>query len=79
MNWLKKPIWDIEIMTIDQAISLLKKTVKYSAVKNQKHIDLTLVPAVELNKYESALALVFNEVKKGTLTEEELKNLLGLS
>jgi hypothetical protein len=65
-------------MNLDKAINLLKKTVKYSAVKNQKHIDLTLVPAEERLTYEKALAQVTEEVKKGTLTEADLKQRLGL-
>ena len=65
-------------MNLDEAIFLLKKTVKYSAVKNQKHLDLTLVSAQERFTYEKALAQVTNEVKKGTLTEADLKQRLGL-
>lgn len=65
-------------MDLNEAIDLLKKTVKYSAVKNQKHIDLTLVSAEELFIYQKALALAFNEVKKGTITDTELKQRLGL-
>lgn len=66
-------------MELDQAIDLLKKTVKFSAVKNQKHIDLTLVSTEDRFTYEKALALAINEVKKGTLTEADLKQRLGLS
>lgn len=66
-------------MTLDQAIDLLKKTVKYSAVKNQKHIDLTLVSAEELFSYQRALALALNEVKKGTISENDLKQRLGIA
>lgn len=65
-------------MNLDQAIDLLKKTVKYSAVKNQKHIDLTLVSAEEKSTYEKALAMAFEEVKKGSITEADLKQRLGL-
>ncbi len=66
-------------MNLEQAINLLKKTIKYSNVKNQTHIDLTLVPAIDLPIYEKAMAIVTSEIKKGTITEAELKNLLGLS
>jgi hypothetical protein len=65
-------------MNLDEAINLLKKTVKYSAVKNQKHIDLTLVSTEEKPIYERALALAFEEVKKGTISEADLKQRLGL-
>ncbi|MFI5390189.1 MAG: hypothetical protein ACHQYQ_02415 [Bacteriovoracales bacterium] len=65
-------------MTLDEAINLLKKTVKYSAVKNQKHIDLTLISAEELPIYEKALAIVTNEVQKGTITDKDLKQRIGI-
>jgi hypothetical protein len=65
-------------MTLDEAINLFKKTVKYSAVKNQKHIDLTLVSAEELPIYEKALAIVTNEVQKGTITDKDLKQRIGI-
>ncbi len=65
-------------MTLDEAINLLKKTVKYSAVKNQKHIDLTLVSAEELPLYEKALAIVTHEVQKGTITDKDLKQRIGI-
>ena len=65
-------------MTLDEAINLLKKTVKYSAVKNQKHIDLTLVSAEELPLYEKAMAIVTSEVKKGTITDKDLKQRIGI-
>ena len=65
-------------MTLDEAINLLKKTVKYSAVKNQKHIDLTLISAEELPNYEKALAIVTNEVQKGTITDKDLKQRIGI-
>jgi hypothetical protein len=66
-------------MDLDQAIDLLKKTVKFSAVKNQKHIDLTLVSTEDRFTYEKALALAMTEVKKGAISETELKQRLGLS
>ena len=65
-------------MTLDEAINLLKKTVKYSAVKNQKHIDLTLISAEELPIYEKALAIVTNEVQKGSITDKDLKQRIGI-
>lgn len=65
-------------MTLDQAILLLKKAVKYSEVKNQKHIDLSLCIAEERPAYQRALVIANLEVQKGTLTQDELKARLGL-
>jgi hypothetical protein len=66
------------LMNLEEAISLLKNAVKYSEVKNQKHIDLTLCSADERPKYQKALVIVNDEVKKGTLTDSELKSRLTL-
>ncbi len=65
-------------MNLDESISLLKKAVKYSEVKNQKHIDLTLCSAEEIPLFQKALVIVHEEVKKGTLTDANLKSRLNL-
>jgi hypothetical protein len=65
-------------MNLDEAISLLKNAVKYSVVKNQKHLDLTLVSAEERPKYQKALVIVNDEVQKGLLTDADLKARLNL-
>jgi hypothetical protein len=65
-------------MNLDEAISLLKNAVKYSVVKNQKHLDLTLVSAEERPKYQKALVIVNDEVQKGILTDADLKARLNL-
>lgn len=64
---------------LDEAIKLLRNAVKYSHLDNQKHLDLTLVQATERAEYEKALMICRQEVIKGTLTDEELKNRLGLT
>lgn len=65
-------------MTLDEAITLLRKAVKWSEVKNQKHIDLSLCIAQERPTYQRALVIVNTEVEKGTLTQDDLKARLGL-
>ena len=65
-------------MTLDEAIVLLKKAVKWSVVKNQKHIDFSVCIAEERPLYQKALILANMEVEKGTLTQADLKNRLGL-
>jgi hypothetical protein len=66
------------LMTIDEAIATLKKAVKYSHIEGQKHIDLSLVNANELEIYQRALIATRLAVTKGELTEDDLKNRLGL-
>jgi hypothetical protein len=65
-------------MTLDDAIILLRKAVKYSEVKNQKHIDLSVCIAEERPLLQKALVIANVEVEKGTLTQDELKARLGL-
>lgn len=65
-------------MTLDEAITLLKRAVKYSTVKNQKHIDLAVCTAEERPVFQRALIKVNLEIQKGTLTENDLKDRLGL-
>lgn len=65
-------------MTLDEAIVILRKAVKWSEVKNQKHIDLSLCVAEERPLYQRALVVANIEVEKGTLTQDDLKVRLGL-
>ncbi|AUN98275.1 hypothetical protein DOM21_09830 [Bacteriovorax stolpii] len=65
-------------MSLDEAVALLRKAVKWSEVKNQKHIDLSLCIAEERPTYQRALVIVNTEVEKGTLTQDDLKARLGL-
>lgn len=65
-------------MTLNEAVSLLKKVVKFSEVKNQKHIDLSLCVAHERPLYQRALVIANDEVQKGTLTQAELLSRLGI-
>lgn len=65
-------------MTLDEAIVLLRKAVKWSEVKNQKHIDLSLCIAEDRPLLQKALIVANLEVEKGTLTQDDLKIRLGL-
>lgn len=65
-------------LSYDEAVALLRKAVKYSTVKNQKHIDLSLVNAPDLEKYQQALMVVRSAVDKGEKTQEEMNTDLGL-
>jgi len=66
-------------LTFDEAIELLQKTVKFSDVDKQKHIDLTLISAEKRGLYQQALMLTRAHVAQGLVTEDELKLRLGLS
>ncbi len=66
------------LATFDEAVELLKKAVKYSTIENQKHIDLSVVNAPERMEYQKALMVVQSAVKRGEITQDELKQKLGL-
>lgn len=65
-------------LSFDEAVNLLKKYVKFSEVKNQKHIDLSVCTAQERPMAQRALILANLEVEKGTLTKDQLIAKLGL-
>lgn len=65
-------------MTLDEAITILRKAVKWSEVKGQKHIDLSVCIAEERPLFQAALVVTNTEVEKGTLTQDDLKTRLGL-
>ncbi len=66
------------ILNFDEAVELLKKIVKFSEVKNQKHIDLSLCLAEDRAQFQKALMIVNLEVEKGSLKREELLTKLGI-
>jgi hypothetical protein len=63
---------------INEAIGLLKKTVKNAGTVDQNHIDLTLVPADELPRYQEALKTVQTAIKAGELKREEFNRRVHL-
>lgn len=65
-------------MTLEESINLLKNAVKYSEVKDQKHIDLSVCVARDRPRFQEAMMIVNLEVEKGTLSQDELKHRLGL-
>lgn len=66
-------------MTLDEAIALVRRAVKHTGTIDQKHIDLTVVPAAERASYENALAELRASVTAGAITRDELDRRLGLN
>lgn len=65
-------------LSLQEAIAFLKKYVKFSEVKNQKHIDLTLGSAEDRPVAQKALIVTKTAVDKGEITDAQLKTKLGL-
>ena len=63
---------------INQAIELLKKAVKHTGNIDQKHIDLSVVPAEDKPKYEAALAVAMTAIKAGSIKRDEFNRRVGL-
>ena len=66
-------------MNIEEALKIVKKAVKSSHIKNQPHVDLSLCTAQERPIAQEALMYLQAEVSKGNMTEDELKEKLGLA
>ena len=58
-------------MDLDQAIEMLKKTVKNNGTNDMRHIDLGLVPNNERPAYEKALAVVKLAILRGKISQDE--------
>lgn len=69
---------NLEDMNLDDAIKLLRNAVKDSHLKNQKHLDLTLIDASEREKYQVALIIAQQAVKEDIISDSDLKKRLGL-
>ncbi len=67
------------MMTLEEAINLLKNAVKDSHLNNQKHIDLTLVDASVRSEYEKAMMVCRSQVAQGLISDDDLNARLGLT
>lgn len=65
-------------MNLDQAITLLRNAVKYTGTIDQKHIDLTIVPADQRNLYERAMAICQTCIKDGQISRDEFNRRVHL-
>ena len=58
-------------MDLEQAINILKNAVKFTGTIDQKHIDLTIVPADKRPLYEKAMAVGAISIQEGKITRDE--------
>lgn len=65
-------------MTVEEALKIVRKVVKQSHLNNQPHVDLSVCTADKRAETQEALVFLHAEVAKGTMTDEELKEKLGL-
>lgn len=62
-------------MNLDQAIAILKTIKKPSTASDEfLHIDLSLVAAHELEKYQTALKVIYKNIYEGNCSKEEVRS-----
>lgn len=66
-------------MEIEAAIELLRKIVKNNSTNDTRHMDLTLVPVEERDRYEKALKIVKIAIIEGKLTQEDFSARIHLN
>jgi hypothetical protein len=59
-------------MELNQAIEMLKKTVKNNGTNDMRHIDLGLVSIDEKPEYEKALIVVKLAIQEGKISQDEV-------
>ena len=59
-------------------IQKIKKYVKESHIPGQNHLDISLVDAEERDMFYKVMSIAQKAVKEAVITEQELKELLGL-
>lgn len=65
-------------ISYEDAVSKLKKAVKFSHIDNQKHIDLTLVDPVSREELQKALMFVKAMIVRGEVSDSQFKSDVGL-
>jgi len=65
-------------ISYEEAVTKLKKAVKYSAIENQKHLDLTLVDPDTREELQMALMFVKAMIVRGETTDAKFKTDVGL-
>lgn len=65
-------------MELDQAIDLLKTTVKNNGTNDTKHLDFGLVPTSDRKQYERALMIVKMAILEGKMNQDEFETRVHL-
>lgn len=65
-------------MNLDQSIELLRNAVKHTGNIDQKHIDLTIVPAEKRPLFEKAMAVCQLSIKDGKISRDEFNRRVHL-
>jgi hypothetical protein len=65
-------------MNLDQSIELLRNAVKHTGNIDQKHIDLTIVPAEKRPLFEKAMAVCQLSIKEGIISRDEFNRRVHL-
>ena len=66
-------------MELQQAIEMLKKTVKNNGTNDSNHIDLGLVPVELKEAHAKALRLVKVAIIEGKITQADFEAQIGLN
>lgn len=62
-------------MDLDQAIAILKTIKKSSTALDEfLHVDLSLVAADELDKFQTALKVVYKNIYEGNVSKEDIRS-----
>lgn len=62
----------------DEAVTKLKRAVKFSHIDNQKHLDLTLVDPDSREELQKALMFIKAMIVRGEVTDAQFKSDVGL-
>ncbi len=65
-------------MELNEAIELLKKAVKYTGTIDQKHIDLSVVPADQKPVFDQALKVAMSAIKAGIISRDDFNRRVRL-
>lgn len=67
------------LLSLTDAVELLKNAVKESHIDHQKHLDLSLIDAGKRIDYQKALMVVQSAVARGEIKQSEVNSQLGLN
>jgi hypothetical protein len=65
-------------LKVEDAIKILQKSVKGSAIPGQNHLDLTLLSIDHQTQAKEAMQVIHQAIYQKEITMDEVKQLLGL-